>query len=272
MHAIHDSPVAREDHGIGDVRLEDERASTWREIAEVMRRPQPVTLPIVALFAIIPLYLYIGSVVSGGVVHVPEVALDRMLPVQPAWSLVYLSLFLAALLPVFVVHQPELVRRTVLAFLFVWLFSYACFLAYPTIGPRPDKVAGEGFLVWLLKQIYAADVRYNCLPSLHVAQCFLAAFAAYRVHRGVGAVAALWASLVATSTLFTKQHYVLDVAGGIALASIAYVIFLRTYPRGATPERERRLAPALAACAFGAYGSIVAILWLAYAIGGGRTF
>ena len=248
------------------------RASTWREIAEVLSRPQPVTIPIVALFAIIPFYLYIGSVVSHGVVHVPEVALDRAFPVQPAWSLVYVSLFLAALLPVFVVHQPELVRRTVLAFLFAWLFSYACFLAYPTLGPRPDKLAGEGFPVWLLKQIYAADVRYNCLPSLHVAQCFLAAFAANRVHRGVGAIAGVWASLVAISTLFTKQHYVLDVAGGMALASIAYLLFLRTYPRDAIPAREQRLAPALAGCAVGLYGAIVGILWLAYMLGGGRTF
>jgi len=168
----------------------------WSAVAELLRRPQPVTIPMVALFAIIPVYLYIGAMVHGRIVHVPELALDRAIPVQPAWSLVYGSLLLAALLPALVVHQQELVRRTILAYLAVWIFSYACFIAYPTIGPRPAKVAGDGFSAWALRAIYASDVRYNCFPSLHVAQCFLAALACYRVHRGVGAVACVWALLV----------------------------------------------------------------------------
>jgi membrane-associated phospholipid phosphatase len=113
-------------------------------------------------------------------------------------------------------------------------------------------------------------VRYNCFPSLHVAQCFLAAFAVHRVHRGVGMVAVLWAFLVGVSTVYTKQHYVLDVVGGIVLASVACAIFLRGYAREAIPESERRLAPILAAGAFATYGVLVAILWIVYSIVGGR--
>jgi len=224
----------------------------------------------IALFAIIPFYLFIGAIVAGGPANVPELALDRMAAPTPAWSLVYLSLFLAALLPVFVLHQQELIRRALLGFIFMWLVAYICFLAYPTIGPRPASVAGDGFHVWTLKAIYSSDVRYNCFPSLHVAQCFLAAFAVHRVHRGVGTVAVLWAFLVGVSTVYTKQHYVLDVVGGIVLASTACAIFLRGYAREAIPENERRLAPILAAGAFATYGALVAILWLAYWIVGGR--
>ena len=150
--------------------------TTWRAIAQLMARPQPVTAPMVVLFAIIPLYLVIGLMVSNATLHAPELAVDRMVTAQPAWSLVYLSLFVAALLPVFVLHQQELVKRTILAFVMVWLVAYACFLAYPTIGPRPEHVEGEGFLAWCLREIYSADAPYNCFPSLHVAQCFLAAF------------------------------------------------------------------------------------------------
>jgi membrane-associated phospholipid phosphatase len=113
----------------------------------------------------------------------------------------------------------------------------------------------------------STDVRYNCLPSLHVAQCFLAAFTCGIEHRGVGAFAAVWASRVADSTLLTKQHYVLDVAGGVLLAAVAYWIFLRTYPRGAIPERERRYAPLLAAAAGGVYGLILGLFAVLYAAG-----
>jgi len=230
-----------------------------------MTRPQPVTVPMVLLFAIIPFYLVIGAFVADGPAHVPELALDRALPLVPGWSLVYWSLFLAAVLPVFVVHQQEHVRRTILAFIAVWLVAFACFLLYPTVTSRPAKALGDGFGDWGLRLILSTDIRYNCLPSLHVAQCFLAAFTCGIVHRGVGAAAVVWASLVAISTLLTKQHYVLDVIGGVFLAAAAYAIFLRSFPRHAIPERERRYAPALAAGAAAVYGVILVVFGGLYA-------
>lgn len=241
----------------------------WRDIKDLMTRPQPVTIPMVVLFSIIPVYLYIGHAwIPGRTLHIPELALDRLVPVVPAWSVIYGSLFLAALLPVFVVHQQELVRRTIWAFLFIWLFAYACFVAYPTVTPRPAVVAGDDFFSWALRGIYESDIRYNCFPSLHVAQCFLAALICHRVHRGTGIVAVIWASFVGISTLYTKQHYVADVIAGILLAGVAYVLLVRRYPREAVPERERRLAPALALGAAGLYGLFVAGLWFVYAFNG----
>jgi membrane-associated phospholipid phosphatase len=221
----------------------------------------------VALATIMPFYLCIGFLVRDGPVHAPAIALDDLLPVVPAWAPVYLSLFLAALLPAFVLHQQELIRRTVLAYLAAWLVAFACFLAWPTAGTRPAAVVGDGFLDWMLRTIYAADAPYNCFPSLHVAQCFLAAFACSRVHAGVGFAGGLWASAVGLSTLFTKQHYVADVAGGALLAGLAYLVFIRPYPRSATPQDERRLAPTLAVGAVLVYGVMVGVMWIAYRLG-----
>jgi membrane-associated phospholipid phosphatase len=216
----------------------------------------------VLLFALIPFYLVIGHIVSGGPVHVPELAIDRALPLVPGWSLVYWSLFLAAVLPVFVVHQREHVDRTILAFIMVWLVGLACFLAYPTAASRPPTAPGDGLGGWGMRLIYSTDARYNCLPSLHVAQCYLAALTCGRVHRGVGAVALAWATLVAISTLLTKQHYFLDVIAGGLLALVAYAIFVRGYPRDAIPERERRYAPWMAAGAAAVYAVILLVFAL----------
>jgi len=239
----------------------------WSVVRELMTRPQPVTVPMVMLFAIIPFYLVIGYGMSGAPTHVPELALDRAIALVPGWSLVYASLFLAAILPALVIHQPEYLNKTILAFLMIWLVAYACFIAYPTVGPRPATVAGDGFAEWGVRVVYSTDARYNCLPSLHVAQCFLAAFACSRVHRGVGAGAVLWATLVAVSTLYTKQHYVLDAVAGVMLAYAAYAVFLRRYPREAIPERERRYAPVMACGGALVYAVILAILWILYASG-----
>jgi uncharacterized membrane protein len=66
-----------------------------------------------------------------------------------AWALVYGSFYLFLIaLPVFVVRQEEHIRRTVLAYLTVWIAAYVCFLAYPTMASRPAEVIGEGFAVW----------------------------------------------------------------------------------------------------------------------------
>lgn len=222
----------------------------------------------VLLCCLVPLYIFIAETAPGRTLHVPEIALDRMLPVQPAWALVYGSLYLfLVVLPIFVVRQEEHIRRTFLAYLFVWLTAYVFFLAYPTVAPRPTQVIGDGFVAWGLRFLYSADPPYNCFPSLHVAHSFVSALTVSRVHRGVGTVATLSASLVAVSTLFTKQHYILDVVAGMLLSFVAYLIFLRNVPRDKVPALDRRLAPALALGILTILGLAFVCFWLAYEFG-----
>ena len=234
----------------------------------MLTRPFPlrrrVVVPAVALMLLVPCYLVIAAVTRGRTLHLPELALDRIVSVQPAWAPIYLSYFLFPFLPMLVIRQEELIRRTFLAWLMVWIVGYACFLVYPTILPRPIGEIGEGFFAWFLRGIYDADAPRNCFPSLHVASPFVAALACWRVHRGVGLAAGLWASLIALSTVFTKQHYVADVVAGILLAGVAYAVFLRNCPRVAAPESDRRAAPLLMLGLIGTYGLVVAGLWVAY--------
>src|SRR5258708_10877434 len=134
----------------------------WRVVGEIMTRPQPVTVPMVALFALIPFYLVIGNAVGGGPVHVPELWLDRAIPLVPAWSLVYGSLFLAAILPAFVVHREQHLHRTILAFLMAWLVPLACFLAYPPPSPPPPlRTLRDGFFQWTVRVLYSTHSRSN---------------------------------------------------------------------------------------------------------------
>ena len=219
----------------------------------------------VVLVSLVPFYIFIPELTTGRTQHIPEVTLDRLIPVQPGWALVYGSLYLfLILLPVFVVREEEQIRRTVWAYLLVWVTAYVCFLVYPTVASRPAAILGEGFSVWGLRSLYGADPPYNCFPSIHVAHSFVSALTAHRVHRGVGVAALFCALLVGVSTLYTKQHYVLDVAGGILLACVAYVVFLHGYPRDRVPETDRRLAPVLAFGIIGIIGIAFACSWAVY--------
>ena len=237
----------------------------------MLTRPYPLTarvvVPAVAMMLLVPGYLVISAFNRGQTQHLPELALDRMVPLQPAWAPVYLSYFVFPFLPVLIMRQEEQIRRTFLAWLMVWVVGYACFLVYPTMLPRPVGEIGEGFFAWFLRGVYDGDPPRNCFPSLHVATPFVAALSCWRVHRGVGVAALVWASLIALSTLFTKQHYVADVIAGILLAGAAWAVFLRNCPREAVPESDRRVAPILLSGLIGIYALVVAGLWVAYRLG-----
>lgn len=241
----------------------------WSLALRSLTRPYPVTIGMIALVSMVPFYIFIAQGVSSRALHAPALALDRALPLLPAWALVYGALYLFLIvLPVFVVREPEHIRRTVLAYLTVWSVAYVCFLVYPTVAPRPLQFTGKGFGAWGLRFLYEADPPYNCFPSLHVAHSFVSALTCYVVHRRVGIFAMVCAILVAISTLFTKQHYILDVVGGAFLACTAYTVFLRTYRRETIRARDRYLAPvfALGMFALSAAGLICALI--AYAVSG----
>ena len=219
----------------------------------------------IVLVSLVPLYIFIARQVSSRALHAPALPLDDRWPLIPAWALVYGSLYLFLIvLPVFVVRQPEHIRRTVFAYLMVWTTAYICFLIYPTVAPRPPHISGQGFGFWGLEFLYAADPPYNCFPSLHVAHSFVSAFTCYRVHRRLGVGATIAAGLVGVSTLFTKQHYVLDVIAGVLLAGVAYILLLRKVPTEDVPELDRRLAPVLAFLTIGIVCVGFGAYWIAF--------
>ena len=76
--------------------------------------------------------------------------------------------------------------------------------------------------------------------------------------------------LVAVSTLYTKQYYVVDVIAGMFLASLAYVIFLRSCPRQDVPVLDRRLAPVFAVATMAVVGLVVLGFWIVFQLQGPR--
>lgn len=240
-------------------------ATTLQRVRHSVAQPCPVAPQLFVLLAIVPIYIFIPGFLEGRVFHSPELALDRMVPLLPAWSLVYGALYaFLIVVPGFVVRERGMVHRLFSAYLAVWLISYAVFFIYPTRAPRPPAVVGEGFAAWGLRFLYDADPPYNCLPSIHVAHSFVSALACYSVHRKVGAFTLVCATLVAMSTLFTKQHYVLDLVGGVLLALVCYRIFASIYPGGEVLPDRHRLAPTLAACVFAIAASGILGAWIVY--------
>jgi len=236
-------------------------------VAAFLTRPCPrgVVAPAGALALLIPCYFVIGHLpIPGRVPHEPVLAWDLVIPLVPGWALIYCTHFVFFALPFLVVRQEELIRRGARAYLMVWIVSYVVFFLYPTTVPRAGRLEGEGFATWILQWLYWLDPPLNCFPSLHVAHSMTTALVCGRIHRGLGVALGVWTGLIALSTLHTKQHYIADVAGGVALAGMAWGVFLRGAPGLAVPELDRRAAPAVAWGLLGVYGVAVGCLWVVY--------
>jgi membrane-associated phospholipid phosphatase len=99
------------------------------------------------------------------------------------------------------------------------LTAYATYLLFPVYFQRPHLEV-TSFHTWLLSIEYL-DRPYNHFPSLHVTTSWLAVHAS-QVSRGSKVGLAAVATGISVSTLFVKQHYVVDVVYGFVLAWTAW--------------------------------------------------
>jgi membrane-associated phospholipid phosphatase len=91
------------------------------------------------------------------------------------------------------------------------------FLALPS-EPAHSVPSIDGPIGSIFRFADAINLRYNMLPSLHVAMAMGCAVF-YSTHDSGGAKLFwwLWSAAIAVSTLLTHQHHVVDVLTGAAL-------------------------------------------------------
>jgi hypothetical protein len=94
------------------------------------------------------------------------------------------------------------------------------FVLWPTSGvAQQPTIGGVSGLLWTA--LLTVDRPVNFLPSLHVANACICGFAMGREPNAWRYVAPIWALLIVVSTLTTKQHFVVDLPAGAALAGLS---------------------------------------------------
>lgn len=69
---------------------------------------------------------------------------------------------------------------------------------------------------------------YNAFPSMHIAYCLYSALISWHYAGGpTGVCLTLWVLLVGVSTLFTKQHYLIDLLAGAVVGVVGYMTVIR---------------------------------------------
>ncbi len=109
---------------------------------------------------------------------------------------------------------------------------------------RPTTFTRDNFCIDIVKWTYAKDSNANVNPSLHVVGTMTAAMALWHArtprHRGWQVVSIVIAALICASTVFIKQHSILDVITGVALSILFYFIIYRWRPARIAAKAEKR--------------------------------
>lgn len=208
-----------------------------------MRKKIAGMIPEYSLFPLILALLFNTAVyngarlIAGGWYHYNmESSLDRLIPFWPPAVLVYLGCYLFWAVNYIIIARQG--KREVYQFFkgdfLSRIICLICFLSLPTTNIRPF-VEAEGIWNQAVLWLYSVDAADNLFPSIHCLVswlCYIGIRGRKSVsvwYRGFSCVMAL---LVCASTLFTKQHVLVDVIGGVLLAELCFYLGKRNEDTG----------------------------------------
>lgn len=146
---------------------------------------------------------------------------DDKIPLLPGFIVFYFSYFWlffgGGLVLIFSEQFWPFVRAMIVAQvlgdLFWWLWPN---------GVKRPVIAGAGVMREQLKKLYRFD-QYdgNAAPSAHIFHAVIIGQFLTRLWPDWGLLIYGWVALIIASTVLIKQHYVIDVLGGMLVAAIA---------------------------------------------------
>lgn len=159
-------------------------------------------------------------------------AIDELIPFWPSWIWIYSGLYYPTiLLLVVTINSFERFNYTAFSFIILLAMQLIAFQAYPVRTPEKWRQynAGESLSMRFLALVHRYDARTNSFPSMHVSVAMLTAMhLVHNLEPLVGYYALLsflFPTLIGISTLFTKQHYFIDIIPGAGVGYIAYEFF-----------------------------------------------
>lgn len=185
--------------------------------------------------AVIHMTVYLGTkLINGGFYqHDLTIGIDRLIPFDPRWALIYVLTFIfwvAGLISA-AWEERELCFKLYTAVIISELICTVFFIAMPTSIARPELVLSGQYSDRLIAAIYSSDVPSNLFPSMH---CMMA----YLVFRGMVlsprykpvycVLGGILTVLICISTLYTKQHFFVDVIAGLVFGEASVQLALHT--------------------------------------------
>lgn len=172
-------------------------------------------------YAIQFIYIPTSNRTSGGIE--PRLPID-IFPIWAIWVLPYVLcyvLWLACVIWIILKTEDRTFRSFLTGCIFTFTFGVLIFILVPTYV-MPASIHGNDIFSMLLRMIHEDWGRYDAFPSGHIYITTLLALFFSRWHPRQKMVWILILVIVSFSTLFTGQHYILDILGGYAVGFSGY--------------------------------------------------
>jgi membrane-associated phospholipid phosphatase len=161
-------------------------------------------------------------------------SLDRSTPFVKQFIIPYVMWYI--MVPLVFLYVCSKDKRTycrmIISMAIGLIISYITFFFFQTTVPRPQLV-GHDICTDIIRLVYSADRPINCFPSIHVMNCFLmieGIWVTKNRSMKIAIATTVMSVLIILSTLFIKQHVIMDGVFGIIIASVTFAaanIFVR---------------------------------------------
>lgn len=193
---------------------------------------------IVPKYAYVPLLLamlmnfiayYCTPLITNSMIHYDaSIFVDNYIPFFPFFILFYLFAYVQWVIGYIMIARESrtVCYYVILADIIAKILCLIFFLIFPTTIVRP-AVSSDNFWLSLTNFIYQLDAPINLFPSIHCLEswiCFRGSVLLKKVPKWYKYFMFITTILVCLSTVFVKQHVLLDVIGGILVVEIGLVI------------------------------------------------
>ncbi len=184
------------------------------------------------LLQLLVVYGLIQLLVHDGLIPVTQ--WDSLIPLVPLFLVPYCLYYFILPLPFLTAHRQGKKQGDNQRHLFVVGTTFfvaaticnAIFVLFPTEIIRPP-VAGSGVFTESLRFLHHIDGSVALFPSGHVTYSLLAALTTMHMDRKLALTVWPAALLIMPSTVLIKQHYLVDILGGIIVALFSYYFVFR---------------------------------------------
>ena len=178
-------------------------------------------------------------------------ALDDLIPFCEWFYIPYVSwyFFLAGMAAYTLFRHRQAFRSMIYSIILTHLVSLAVLFLFPNGAPiRPEVFPRDNLLTRLVGLIYAIDPPTNACPSLHVVGSVVVMQVALytdAIRSRLAKVSiSVWAIIICLSTMFIKQHSVLDVLGAVPVCLLChFTVFSKKQRRKFYGNRVRSIQP-----------------------------
>lgn len=198
-----------------------------------MSATQKKALLFITVLAIIGIAYRLVSMltIGGSQIEILKIPADDWIPFAPWMVLFYVCVYLFWIPPILssLVSYCEF-KKILISATVSFAVMFLIYFIFPCSYPRPTLLNPNGWAEELVAWLYMIDLPNNTFPSGHVTSVTMILSATFRkFHPAFAVLYFIWGALIILSTLLIKQHFIIDVAGGLMLAFLMLRYFHKPY-------------------------------------------